>query len=355
MTKPSNRTNRPLKPHEIRQRHGHHNVQHSGAQVTGKRKDGASQSKSEFKDRFNTYFSTHFDTAFESLDRLLRTPGSSLLTVFVLAIALLMPILLYVALQNVQAVTNGWETSNQLTLYLKIDTPETNAKALSRQLKERQDIADTLFVSRQQALEEFQEISGFGDVLKYLDDNPLPHVISVTPQANLKSLNDVRALVAEFENIKWVEHVDIDLEWVQRLSSLIDIGARTVWALSLVLGLSVVLVVGNTIRLAIESRRDEIIIIKLVGGTDSYVSRPFIYTGMWYGLASGLIAIVGLVSIVLWLSGPAERLAQAYQSPFKIEGLTLVDYLSFLGLSVILGLSGAFFSVQRHLRLIEPD
>ena len=353
MSKPKNqKTNRPLKPHEIRQRHG----QHTAVSTTSpKRKDGASQSKAAVKDRVRAYGSAHFDMAFESLDRLLRTPGSSFLTVSVLAIALLLPILLYVGLQNIQQLTSGWEAGNQVTMYLTQETSTEQAQKLTSQLQQRQDIASALFISKQQALDEFKELSGFGDVLNYLESNPLPNIISIVPSDKVVSIEEVKGLVADLKKIKWVDNVEMDLEWVQRLYALIEIGARTVWALSLVLGLAVLLVVGNTIRLAIESRRDEIVIIKLVGGTDSYVSRPFIYTGMWYGLAGGLIAIVGLVSIMLWLSGPAERLAQSYQSPFRIEGLSLMDYVSFLLFSVLLGLGGAFISVQRHLGQIEPE
>jgi cell division transport system permease protein len=151
-----------------------------------------------------------------------------------------------------------------------------------------------------------------------------------------------------------VELAQMDLQWVQRLYSLLAVGQRVTLALALLLGLGVLLVTGNTIRLAIENRRDEILVIKLVGGTDAYVRRPFLYTGLWYGLGGSIVAGLLLSLVMLWLDGPVGLLAALYQSRFELHGLGFAGTLMLALAGALLGLAGAWLAVARHLGAIVP-
>jgi cell division transport system permease protein len=151
-----------------------------------------------------------------------------------------------------------------------------------------------------------------------------------------------------------IDQAVLDLEWVQRLYSMMALGKRLVIALAALLALGVLLVVGNTIRLAIESRRDEIVIVKLVGGTNAFVRRPFLYTGLWYGLGGGILAWLIIGFGLFWLSSPVAELAGLYRSQFELQGLGIGDSLMMWLCGGLLGLAGAWLAVSRHLGAIEP-
>jgi cell division transport system permease protein len=220
-------------------------------------------------------------------------------------------------------------------------------------LAQRQDVAETQFVSRDEALEEFRTLSGFADVLASLRDNPLPHLVLVSPAGG----NDGTAaavLREELQGYPEVAQAVLDMEWLQRLNSLMELSRRLVLAVGGLLVLGVVLILGNTIRLAIENRRDEIVIVKLVGGSNAFVRRPFLYTGLWYGVGGGGVAAC-LVAISLWfLQQPVSELAQLYQSEFRLRGMAIMDGLNLIILGGLLGLTGAWLAVARHLAAIQP-
>lgn len=331
-----------------------------GAQPLGARsskgaiKSGASQSQVGTAIRFSAYLQHHQITAVESLVRLLKTPVQSLLTWLVVAIALALPTLLYVALGNIQGLGQGWQSSSQMSVFIHQRAHEEAIADLQDKLGLNPRISTVDYVSPTQALTEFQAHSGLGQVLDSLDENPLPAVLLVQPVAGALKPVELEALQQEIAAEPIVEDVRIDMAWVQRLQQLMVLGQRLVMALALLLALGVLLVIGNTIRLAIENRRDEIVIVKLVGGTDAFVRRPFLYTGFWYGVGGGLLAIMLLVLGISWLAGPVARLAEMYQSDFRLQGLdSLSSLLLVLGAGV-LGLLGAWVAVGRHLGQIEP-
>ncbi len=303
----------------------------------------------------NSYLANHRKIAKESFVRLVRQPLSSLMTWAVIGIALSLPVGLSVLLANVQQLSSGWDGSAQITLFLKMNVSDGDASNLALELSTRPSIAQADFISRSSALDEFKTLSGFGEVLNYLDENPLPHVIVVKPAKTLATVKQTDALQKDLSTIKLVEKAQLDLQWVQRLHSMTELIERGVWALGFLLALAVLLIIGNTIRLAIENRRDEIVVVKLVGATDGFVRRPFLYTGLWYGLGGGLIALC-LVQISLsWLDGPISELAMLYYSSFSLSGLGIESTLFLLGLSMLLGWSGAWVAVRRHLGDIEPS
>jgi len=304
---------------------------------------------------FDSYIANHRKIAKESFRRLIKQPVSSLMTWAVIGIALSLPVGLSVLLANVQQLSSGWDGSAQITLFLKMDVSDKDASNLALQLSARPTIAQADFISRSTALDEFKTLSGFGEVLNYLDENPLPHVIVVKPAKTLATVEQTDSLQKQLSEIRLVEKAQLDLQWVQRLHSMTELIQRGVWALALLLALAVLLVIGNTIRLAIENRRDEIVVVKLVGATDGFVRRPFLYTGLWYGLGGGLIAFFLVQVTLFWLDSPISELARLYYSSFSLSGLNVESTLFLLGTSMLLGWLGAWVAVRRHLGAIEPS
>jgi cell division transport system permease protein len=300
------------------------------------------------------YLVRHLQTFFYALGQLSFKPFSTLMTVAVIGIALAMPAGLHVLLINVQQVLSGWDSAAQLSLFLHHDTREAEALALAGRLRVRPGISSVEYISSEQAMKEFQSHSGFGEALSALEDNPLPPVLVVYPSIELQGPELLQQLRQELAGEREVEIAQLDMQWVKRLYALMDIGKRGVWVLAAMFALGVLLVVGNTIRLAIQNRRDEIVIIKLIGGTDAFIRRPFLYTGFWYGLLGGVIAFI-LVELALWLlSGPVNNLAALYSSEFRLASLDLTTAAALLCSGMLLGLCGSWLAVGRHLRAIEP-
>lgn len=322
-----------------------------GKPATGK--SGASQSEAKIGDRLTAYLLHHQLTAVEALVRLLKTPLQSLLTWLVVAIALALPTMLYIGLANVQNAGKGWQSNSQISVFIHKRAKPAAVEKLSERLLSKPHVASLETVSPEQALAEFQTYSGFGQVLETLDENPLPLVLLVQPSVD----TDTQRLAQLREQIlaePVVDDVRIDMAWVQRLHELMNLGQRLVMALGGLLALGVLLVIGNTVRLAIENRRDEIVIVKLVGGTDAFVRRPFLYTGFWYGVGGGLLALLIVGLGVFWLSGPVARLATLYQSSFVLEGIDSLACVQLVLGAGALGLGGAWLAVGRHLSDIEP-
>lgn len=319
-----------------------------------RRESGAVQSKATLRDRMGAWRSHHQLVASESLRRMLVQPLASLLTWMVIGIALALPTSLFIALENMQQLTVGWDGAARVSLFLRDTVTEDLGRRLGQRLAKRPDVASYTYISRQAALEEFSQLSGFGDLLAELPNNPLPAVVVLEPALGISSAEAMEQLLTQIQQLPEVELAQMDLQWVQRLYGLMALGKRVTLALALLLGLGVLLVAGNTIRLAIENRRDEILVVKLVGGTDAYVRRPFLYTGFWYGLGGSIVAWLLLNVAMLWLDGPIGALAGLYDSRFELQGLGFSGALLLAIAGVALGLSGAWLAVTRHLGAIAP-
>ncbi|SEL56175.1 permease-like cell division protein FtsX [Ectothiorhodospira marina] len=305
--------------------------------------------------RFQAYGVNHLRALVLSLGKLYRAPFSSVLTLLVIAIALTLPSLLYLILGNLQQVTPQWDRTAQISVFLEASVTDDQVPALAGRLAQRSDVAAAEGITREQALEEFRTHSGFGDAVDALGENPLPAVILVTPALNTQSPNDLEALVASLNQLPEVESADMDMQWVQRLYAIMDTLERTTEILALLLGLGVILVVGNTIRLDIQNRREEIEVAKLVGATDAFIRRPFLYGGFWLGLGGALTALLIVTLTRILLAHPVQDLAALYGGQFGIQGLTATDSLTLLATGATLGLAGSWVTVGRHLRDIEPS
>jgi cell division transport system permease protein len=321
---------------------------------TPRRKASARPSQTGLLNQLAGWLQHHRLSAADSLVRVIESPGASLLTWLVIGIALALPVGLNVALDNVSQVSNGWDSPAQISLFLQEDADDAAVRELEAELAARQDVTASRFISREEALEEFRELSGFADVLANLDENPLPNLILVTPDATLDE-PAVLALRTELEEHSAIAEAVLDMEWLQRLNTLMELSRRIVLAVGGMLVIGVLLILGNTIRLSIESRRDEIVIVKLVGGSNGFVRRPFLYTGLWYGVGGGVLAAT-LVSAALWfLEEPIANLALLYESAFYLSGLGVMGALNLIILGGLLGLAGAWLAVSRHLVHIEPQ
>ena len=301
-----------------------------------------------------TYLLRHLQVFFYSLGQLTRSPFSLFMTSAVIGIALALPTGLHLVLKNMQTISGDLDSAVQISLFLKKSTTDSQAKQLASQLRGMPEINNIQYISRKQALQEFKRLSGFGNALKALEKNPLPAVIVVQPSLSDSNANSTQRLVEQLQAKPYVDIAQLDMQWIKRLYSIMDIIRRGVVILAGLLALAVLLVIGNTIRLAIQNRRDEIVIIKLIGGTDRFIRRPFLYTGFWYGLFGGLIALLLVISSLLLVSGPIEALTQSYDSQFSLKIIDLNSTFWLIGGSILLGLIGSWIAVERHLREIEP-
>jgi len=302
----------------------------------------------------NAWLSRHLQTLIGSLGRLSQQPVATLLTVLVMGIALALPACLNVLVRNAQAASGSWDRALDVSMYLKSEVDADAATRLMAKLKQRSDIKAVQLIKAEDALKEFREHSGFGEALAALSDNPLPNTLVITPADASASPEALDALSEELRKLNEVDVVQLDTAWVQRYLAMLDTLRRLVNLVAMLLAIGVIVIVGNTIRLDIQNRRDEIEVTKLVGGSDAFVRRPFLYCGVWYGLGGGLIAWLVVALAVALLAAPVQRIAGLYGSHFSLSGLGFIGGLSLLLAGVLLGWLGSFVAATRHLRAIEP-
>ncbi len=300
------------------------------------------------------YFAQHLHVMIFALGRLYRAPFASLITASVIGIALALPAGLYVALQNMKSVSGSWDHAARMSLYLKGSVDDQHAEKLAATLRSRTDVAAVRTITRSAALEEFRRLSGFGDALDALDENPLPAVLVVQPIDTGTATAAVQKLLQELRRLPEVEIAQLDLEWLERLYAIMDIAHRGVLVIAALLALAVLLIVGNTVRLDIQNRREEIEITKLIGATDAFIRRPFLWGGIWYGLFGGVIATLVVAGMLELIHEPVQRLAALYESSFTLVAFGPRTVLFLLCTSATLGLMGSWLAVSRHLGRIEP-
>ena len=300
------------------------------------------------------YVARHVQAFLGSLGRLARNPLATMLTLVVIALALALPLGLKVFVTNARAATGDFANALDISVYLRTDVSLEKAEQLARSARERPDVAEVTLIPADQALAEFREHSGFAAALQVLQENPLPHVLHVRPTRESSSPAAIETLRRYFAAWPEVEIVQLDTEWVLRFNAILELLRRFLAIAALVLAVGVLAVVGNTIRLEILNRRAEIEVTKLVGGSNAFVRRPFLYTGALYGLGGALLALGIVVAAVVALEGPVATLAQSYGSEYTLTGPAREDVGALLAGGVLLGWIGAWIAAARHLRDIEP-
>lgn len=310
--------------------------------------------KPRLRRRFNTWLLQHAEALVGSLGQYLRYPAGNLLTTAVIGIALALPAGFYLLLDNARALSLHWDGPLQITLFLHSGIGADTAVGLSERLAADPAINRATLIGRAEALAEYQNLSGFKAALDLLDDNPLPDVISLEPVFEDASEARIEQLIAGLEALPEVDSAYYDSQWIERLLLLLELIRRAVIILSILLAGALLLIVGNTIRLALFSRRAEIEITKLFGGTDRFIRRPFLYSGLWHGLFGGIMAWLLVAVSLRLLQGPVRQLARLHGADFDLAGPGVVNSLILIGVAIALGLSGAWLSVKRHLAAIEP-
>lgn len=300
------------------------------------------------------WLSQHLQTAVETLGRLRETPLPSAMTVAVIGISLALPAALYVMTENLRAMAGGWDQTAAISLFLRFETDDIHAKRLSQDLETWPEIARVHMITREQALEEFRALGGFEEALEKITKNPLPVLLAIYPTQFYSTPERLETLQSKLLKLPEADFARMDTLWLQRFQAILDLVQSASLLLGGLLGVGVLLIVGNTIRLEILNRRIEIEIMELVGATAAFIRRPFLYAGAWYGLLGGTTAWLLVSLAVLLLQQPVSRLASLYRSEFQLAGLGLTATSITLGASILLGLIGSWIAVNRHLQGAEP-
>jgi cell division transport system permease protein len=305
--------------------------------------------------RLGAWRDHHFYGFFSSLGRLAARPWATALTVLMLGFALALPLLFYIAFDNARALSGGLREAREVTVFLKPDVESAPAAAFAAELGKHTDVAGVAIKTPQQGLEEFRQLSGFGEALDILKDNPLPTVLVVTPRAADTSGERDPPIVDELRADPRVDLVQYDATWRRRLSDILAFAERTVVVLAALLALATLLVIGNTIRADVQSRADEIAVMQLIGAGSGFVRRPFLYAGLWYGLLGGLIAVLVALGAETAIAGPLGRLLASYDHALALRGLDVASAAVVIAAGALLGWIGAFVATARHMAAGHPE
>jgi cell division transport system permease protein len=293
----------------------------------------------------------HARATVDAIRRLALTPMASSLNVLVIAVALSLPVGVYLGLSQLQSFTRQLTSEPQISVFLELDADARDVEAVEQKLRNHAEVGSYRFIPRARALAELKRSAGLSDVLDNLRQNPLPDAFVATGvDSRPETLEHLRDSA-----VKWpkVAHVQLDSEWARKLDAALRLGRTAILILGLLLSSALVAVTFNTIRLQILTRREEIEISKLIGATNPFIRRPFLYFGGLQGLAGGLMAWAVLSGAVLLLNRDLSTLAALYSASFRIAGLRWDDAISLLAFSALLGWLGAWLSVTRHLWRIE--
>lgn len=293
----------------------------------------------------------HAYSLLSSLGALLRQPVASLMTVIVLAITLSLPAGLHLLLDSADRVSANWQRLDTLSIFLDEALEESDAVRLSSELSTWPTIATVDPISPEQGLAEVTGQLGLDGVADRIESNPLPWVLEISPIADA----DPGGLAVRLEALDDVDRVIVDLQWLERFRAIVELLERLAAVLAVLFAVAVAFIVGNTIRMDIHNRHEEIRVLALVGATDGFIRRPFLYSGLWYGMAGGVLAWLLLEVGLALLAGPVGRLSDSYGSDFVLSApdLDLIAVLIFG--SGLLGILGSWLAVGRHLRRIHPS
>lgn len=298
--------------------------------------------------RIGHWLGLHAHGLVSSLGRMMQRPLAALMTVGVMAIAIALPVALALTLANVQRFSGSVKASRQITVFLHQDIGMDRANAIAAQLRSRHDVATVTVRSPAEGLAEFRKMSDLAPAADVLDDNPLPPVLLIDPS------DDGAAVAGSLKAMPEAEVVQQDTVWRERLSAWLAFGDRIAWVLAALLGAGAFLVVGNTVRLDIQNRSEEIGVLQFLGATDGFVRRPFLYLGAIYGFVAGALALVLLAVAGLALQPPMARLVASYGGDFRLQGPGAAGIVALLAGPLLLGWLGAWLATGHHLRRNRP-
>jgi len=292
----------------------------------------------------------HIDSFKTSFKRNISNPLSFTFTVLMIAIALSIPMSIYIIFSSVQQLTQHWDNDKQITLFLNDNVSLAQAQSLAKNIIDNPLILNAQVINKQQALEDFKQQMGMNALSADLPDNPLPHLIIVEPETTILDIQSLQTLETELKNIQQVQLVQFDLLWFQRLQSILDVINRIQWIVSIILLFAIALIIANVIRWEVSARHSEIEIIKLVGASDAYVRRPFLYSGLWLGLIGSILSLL-IVTLCTWLIQlTTTQLASLFGSDFELSYLTVSQSLLIVVSISLLGVIASWIAVSHKLK-----
>jgi len=299
------------------------------------------------------WFKQHQAACKNAIKHLISTPLSSLLTIFVVAIALSLPSALQVMIKNLESSQTSINEQAKITLFLKIGTSEADINALTQQLSTNDSLLEVRFISAEQALKDFQQSSNLGNTLSALKNNPLPASVVITPDTQKLTINDIEFLLGDYQALEAIDIAQIDVGWIKKLFSIIELAKHFAIGVSIFLVFAVLIIIGNTIRNLGQRFQEEIAISKLVGATDAYVRRIFLYSGLFYGLLGSIFGLTFVFIGILWVTPHVNTLAALYDTNINITGPGLNDSFSLIVIGIILGLGGAWVASNRIINRLS--
>ncbi|MFZ4504098.1 MAG: permease-like cell division protein FtsX [Methylovulum sp.] len=304
--------------------------------------------------KLKAYRDHHAHALFSSLGRLVASPFNSMMTIAVLSIAISLASGFYLVVANLQQLSGNLKTSAQISLFLKNEITEAHAIQLAETIKQNPAIQAVNLITKDQALAEFKTFSGFGSAITVLKSNPLPNVLQVLPKHTFEDQKELETLLQSFQQSIEVDSAQLDMQWVARLQSIMSVSECSAQLLNLMLGLSVLFIAGNTIRLELQSRHEEIVIAQLVGATCNFIQRPFLYTGFWIGFISGIVAWFTVTLMFLILRTSVENLSNLYGGNFHLLFFSFFETLALILISSSLGILGSWSVLTYQLQLTRP-
>lgn len=300
------------------------------------------------------FLDQHRRSALHSIRDLLRNPTATIMTLLVIGITLALPVSLLSLLQLSHSVAGSQPDIPSLSMFLKTGITDEEALKLSVTLEQKTGVERVELLTSADAMQEFRQYSGFGSALDALQENPLPHVLLLQLDSGIER-SPLDALIGELRAMPETDSIDYDQGWIERLQAISLALRRAIEAIGLGLALAVMLIIGNTIRLEILNRKDEIEVSRLVGGSNAFIRRPFLYTGLAYGFFGALLAWMLVSLLLIIVSGPLGRLAELYGASVSMAFFGVQALVILLPVGILLGLAGAWLAVSRHLSSIKPE
>jgi len=300
------------------------------------------------------FFNSHALSASGSVKQLSRQPLSNFITIVIIAVALTLPALFWLLTDNLNEITKHWQQGSHISLYLKKSATKDEQMHTLFEVQQISGVGQASYISSDEGLQLLKQQEGMSDILQSLPENPLPSVIEVIPALSVHSPKEIEHLFTQLKQLEAVEQAKLDMQWINRLHAFLGFAKHAAAALMLLLAVAVILIIGNTLRLALYHRHEEIQVLKLIGATDSFILRPFLYSGILYGLSGALIAVILVHLFLLSMNGTINQLIEVYQMHFSFHGMTYRDILLLLLFASILGWLGARLSVKRQMSFIEP-
>jgi len=291
----------------------------------------------------------HIHDARASFTSILRRPWSNALTIMAMALTLMLPLGLAIVLANIQQLASSVQSTRVIDLFLQPELEVSAARDLAQMLAEREDVADVVLRTPDEGLDILRQYTGLGQAADILAENPLPVLLIITPQGE-----DDQALAQELAALPQADLVQYDAQWRQRLSGWLALGKRLVKLLTVLFGLGALVVIGNTVRLELQTRREEIDVLHLLGAHDGFIRRPFVWLGVWYGLAAGVFALAWVSLCGRLLRPSLQALADSYASDFALHGPALTTCGFILLGTMLIGWLGAWLAASHFLRQIRP-